>query len=145
LTENPTGDQLNQNDNHSEEAQSSVDSKGQLSYQEGSNADDQSNTTTSNVENSDEILVGDQNSVEGKKQQKLLILKLEGDLIDNKLHCIIVLNEKKNLSCLVCMPGFGNTIHSGTIMVKYFWEHDHQRVLNSTDKIDCYLCLRDKE
>ena len=95
MTENPTGDQLNQNDNHSEEAQSSVDSKGQLSYQEGSNADDQFNTTTSNVANSDEILVGDQNSVEGKKQQKLLILKPEGDLIDNKLHCIIVLNEKQ--------------------------------------------------
>ena len=89
MTENPTGDQLNENDNHSEEAQSSLDSKGQLSYQEGSNADDQSNTTTSNVENFDEILVGDQNSVEGTKQQKLLILKLEGDLIDNKLHCII--------------------------------------------------------
>jgi hypothetical protein len=95
LTENPTGDQLNQNDNHSAEAQSSVDSKGQLSYQEGSNADDQFNTTTSNVANSDEILVGEQNSVEGKKQQKLLTLKLEGDLIDNKLHCIIVLNEKQ--------------------------------------------------
>ena len=89
MTENPTGDQLSENDNHSEEAQSSLDSKGQLSYQEGSNADDQSNITTSNVENSDEILVGDQNSVDGTKQQKLLILKLEGDLIDNKLHCII--------------------------------------------------------
>ena len=89
MTENPTGDQLNENDNHSEEAQSSLDSKCQLSYQEGSKADDQSNTTTSNVENFDEILVGDQNSVEGTKQQKLLILKLEGDLIDNKLHCII--------------------------------------------------------
>ena len=89
MTENPTGDQINQNDNHSEETQSSLDSKGQLGYQEGSKADDQSNTTTSNVENSDEILVGDQNSVEGTKQQKLLILKLEGDLIDNKRHCII--------------------------------------------------------
>jgi len=89
LTENPTGDQLNQNDNHSEETQSSLDSKDQLNSKRGNNGDDQSNPTTSNVANSDQILVGDQNSVEGTKQQKLLILKLEGDLIDNKLHCII--------------------------------------------------------
>jgi hypothetical protein len=45
-----------------------------------------SNTTTSNVETSDEILDGIQNSMEGTKQEKLLILKLEGD---NKLKSII--------------------------------------------------------
>ena len=89
LTENPTREQLKQNDNHSEETQSSLDSKDQLNSKRGNNGDDQSNPTTSNVANSDQILVGDQNSVEGTKQQKLLILKLEGDLIDNKLHCII--------------------------------------------------------
>ena len=86
MTENPTGDQLNQNDNHSEEAPSSLDSKDQLSPKGGNNAYDQSNTTTSNVETSDEILVGIQNSMEGTKQEKLLILKLEGD---NKLKSII--------------------------------------------------------
>jgi hypothetical protein len=57
-----------------------------LAICEGNNADDQSNTTTSNVETSDEILVGIQNSMEGTKQEKLLILKLEGD---NKLKSII--------------------------------------------------------
>ena len=86
MTENPTGDQLNQNDNHLEETQSSLDSKDQLSSKGGNNADDQSNTTTSNVETSDEILVGIQNSMEGTKQERLLILKLEGD---SKLKSII--------------------------------------------------------
>jgi hypothetical protein len=46
----------------------------------------QSNTTTPNVETSDEILDGIQNSMEGTKQEKLLILTLEGD---NKLKSII--------------------------------------------------------
>ena len=86
MTENPTGDQLIQNDSHLEETQSSLDSKDQLSSKGVNNADDQSNTTTSNVEISDEILVGIQNSMEGTKQEKLLILKLEGD---NKLKSII--------------------------------------------------------
>ena len=86
MTENPTGDQLNQNDNHLEETQSSLDSKDQLSSKGVNNADDQSNTTTSNVETSDEILDGIQNSMEGTKQERLLILKLEGD---NKLKSII--------------------------------------------------------
>jgi hypothetical protein len=58
MTENPTGDQLNQNDNHLEETQSSLDSKDQLSSKGVNNADDQSNTITSNVETSGEILVG---------------------------------------------------------------------------------------
>jgi hypothetical protein len=86
LTENPTGDQLIQNDSHLEETQSSLDSIDQLSSIGGNNADDQSNTTTSNVETSDEIVVGIQISMEGTKQEKLLILKLEGD---NKLKSII--------------------------------------------------------
>ena len=103
LTESTTSDQLNQNDNHSEEAPSSLDSKDQLSSKGGNNADDQSNTTTSNVETSGENLVGIQNSMEGTKQEQLLILKLEGDLIDNKLKSIIECNmEKKSfLSSLV--------------------------------------------
>ena len=86
MTENQTGEQLNKNDNHLEETQSNLDSKDQLSSKGGNNADDQSNTTTSNVETSDEILDGIQNSMEGTKQEKLLILKLEGD---NKLKSII--------------------------------------------------------
>ena len=101
LTESTTSDQLNQNDNHSEEAPSSLDSKDQLSSKGGNNADDQSNTTTSNVETSDEILVGIQNSMEGTKQEQLLILKLEGDLIDNKLKSIIECKMKKNRLYLV--------------------------------------------
>jgi hypothetical protein len=52
--------------------------------------------------------------------------------IDSSSFCsctLSVRNEKrKNLFSLVCMPGLVNNIHSGTIMVKYFWEHDHQRV-----------------
>ena len=88
LTENPTKEQLKQNDNHSEETQSSLDSKDQFSFKGGNIADDQSNPTTSNVVNSDEILVDIQNSMEGTKQEKLLILKLEGDLIYNKLKSI---------------------------------------------------------
>ena len=86
MTENPTGDQLIQNDSHLEETQSSLDSKDQLSSKGGNNADDKSNTTTPNVETSDEILVGIQNSMEGTKQEKLLILTLEGD---NRLKSII--------------------------------------------------------
>ena len=89
LTENPTRDQLKQNDNHSEETQSSLNSKGQLNSQEGNNADDQSNPTTSNLETPDDILVDNQYSMEGTKQEKLLILKLEGDLIYHKLNSII--------------------------------------------------------
>ena len=103
LTESTTSDQLNQNDNHSEEAPSSLDSKDQLSSKGGNNADDQSNTTTSNVETSGEIRVGIQNSMEGTKQEQLLILKLEGDLIDNKLKSIIEckMEKKSFLSSLV--------------------------------------------
>ena len=101
LTESTTSDQLNQNDNHSEEAPSSLDSKDQLSSKGGNNADDQSNTTTSNVETSGENLVGIQNSMEGTKQEQLLILKLEGDLIDNKLKSIIECKMKKNRLFLV--------------------------------------------
>ena len=103
LTESTTSDQLNQNDNHSEEAPSSLDSKDQLSSKGGNNADDQSNTTTSNVETSGENLVGIQNSMEGTKQEQLLILKLEGDLIDNKLKSIIEckMKKKSSLSSLV--------------------------------------------
>ena len=103
LTESTTSDQLNQNDNHSEEAPSSLDSKDQLSSKGGNNADDQSNTTTSNVETSGENLVGIQNSMEGTKQEQLLILKLEGDLIDNKLKSIIEckMEKKSFLSSLV--------------------------------------------
>ena len=101
LTESTTSDQLNQNDNHSEEAPSSLDSKDQLSSKGGNNADDQSNTTTSNVETSGEIRVGIQNSMEGTKQEQLLILKLEGDLIDNKLKSIIECKMKKNRLYLV--------------------------------------------
>ena len=101
LTESTTSDQLNQNDNHSEEAPSSLDSKDQLSSKGGNNADDQSNTTTSNVETSGENLVGIQNSMEGTKQEQLLILKLEGDLIDNKLKSIIECKMKKNRLYLV--------------------------------------------
>ena len=103
LTESTTSDQLNQNDNHSEEAPSSLDSKDQLSSKGGNNADDQSNTTTSNVETSGEIRVGIQNSMEGTKQEQLLILKLEGDLIDNKLKSIIEckMEKKSSLSSLV--------------------------------------------
>ena len=103
MTESTTSDQLNQNDNHSEEAPSSLDSKDQLSSKGGNNADDQSNTTTSNVETSGEIRVGIQNSMEGTKQEQLLILKLEGDLIDNKLKSIIEckMEKKSSLSSLV--------------------------------------------